>query len=311
LTARDLFYQPSGLLRAPWRLLGFVLIAAVAVVVMGMVAALILPGAAQAAAAPSQRLDALTLSALTFVAALLIAHAVMLRVIDRLPWSYAGLGSRQASPGVLGSGFVLGALAIGIPSLLLLAVEWLAPQDAIAGSSIGFALSVALFLLPAALSEELLFRGYVFAVLRDAWGWKGALAATSIVFGRVHAANPGAAPQSIGVVIIAGVFLGGIIVATGSVYAAWMAHFAWNWVMAALLHTAVSGPSLAAPDYRIIDAGPDWATGGMWGPEGGAGAVAGMLAGLAYLYSRRRRTSSLVSVARDSHSNQTMDQLDG
>jgi hypothetical protein len=29
--------------------------------------------------------------------------------------------------------------------------------------------------------------------------------------------------------------------------------------------------------WRTIDSGPDWATGGPWGPEGGAAAAAGLL----------------------------------
>jgi hypothetical protein len=53
--------------------------------------------------------------------------------------------------------------------------------------------------------------------------------------------------------------------------------------MAAVYHVAVSGLAVETPDYRIIDAGPDWATGGVWGPEGGMGAAAGMIAGLALL----------------------------
>jgi hypothetical protein len=85
-------------------------------------------------------------------------------------------------------------------------------------------------------------------------------------------------------------FLGGVLVATRSLYAAWMAHFAWNWTMAVLFHTAVSGLPLESPGYRYVDAGPDWATGGPWGPEGGLPAALGMGAGMAYLFVRRRRS---------------------
>jgi membrane protease YdiL (CAAX protease family) len=313
LTARDFFYQPGGRLHPWWRLLAFVLITAVSVVVLGWMVFAIVPGSMPADHTGTLNVRQFTLSAVVFSAALLIGHAVMLRWIDRLPWSYAGLGADQATPGRLGVGFALGALAIGVPSLLLLGVDWLAPHHATAGSWLLFALRVALLLLPAALYEELMMRGYVFAVLRDAWGWKSALVVTSVAFGLLHLGNPGADVQSVVAVIIAGVFLGGILVATGSLYAAWMAHFAWNWVMAALLHTAVSGLPLAAPDYRVVDAGPDWATGGQWGPEGGAGAVAGMLVGLLYLYARwqRRATALRADTVRDSHLNDTMDHLHG
>jgi hypothetical protein len=142
-------------------------------------------------------------------------------------------------------------------------------------------------LLPAAFYEELLTRGYVFAVLREALGWRATLVATSVIFGLLHLQNAGANVESITLVILAGVFLGGLLVATRSLYAAWMAHFAWNWTMAVVFHTAVSGLALESPDYRYVDAGPDWVTGGVWGPEGGAAGGLGMLGGLVYLYARR------------------------
>jgi hypothetical protein len=43
--------------------------------------------------------------------------------------------------------------------------------------------------------------------------------------------------------------------------------------------------------YRVDDAGPAWLTGGSWGPEGGAAAAAGMLAGIAVVFAWRRQLS--------------------
>src|SRR6185369_2022928 len=118
---------------------------------------------------------------------------------------------------------------------------------------------------------------------------------TSVAFGLLHLQNSGANAASITLVTLAGLFLGGVLVATRSVYAAWMAHFAWNWTMAVLFHAAVSGLSMEAPGYRYVDAGPDWATGGEWGPEGGipAGVGMGAGAGVAYLLSRRRQRAQV------------------
>jgi hypothetical protein len=144
-------------------------------------------------------------------------------------------------------------------------------------------------LLPAAFFEELFIRGYVFAVLRRAAGWRTALVVTSIVFGLLHAANPGADGESILAVIVAGFFLGAIFLFTRSLYAAGAAHFAWNWIMAGALHIAVSGIPSRDPDYRVVETGPDWLTGGPWGPEGGAAAVAAMFIVVFYLYGRHQR----------------------
>ncbi|HTK51644.1 MAG TPA: CPBP family intramembrane glutamic endopeptidase, partial [Gemmatimonadaceae bacterium] len=116
--------------------------------------------------------------------------------------------------------------------------------------------------------------------------------ATSIAFGLLHLGNPDAGAASIVLVTLAGVFLASVVYATRSLYAAWAAHFAWNWTMAVLFHTAVSGFPLEAPGYRYVDAGPDWATGGAWGPEGGVPAGLGMIIGVGIAYALARRTRS-------------------
>ena len=120
-------------------------------------------------------------------------------------------------------------------------------------------------------------------------GWKMALIVTSVIFGLMHIGNPGADGESILAVTVAGFFLGAVLLATRSLYAAGMAHFAWNWVMAGGLHIAVSGLPAKDPDYRTIETGPDWLTGGLWGPEGGFAAVAVMFVAIFYLYGRYLR----------------------
>jgi len=223
------------------------------------------------------------------LAATLIATYVMLRLVEKLPWSTIGLGARAAAPPVVMTGAAYGALAIGIASLALVAVQQLQMVPAPDGSWWGTAGRATAVLLPAAFFEELFIRGYAFSVLRRMAGWKLALIVTSVVFGLLHAANPGANAQSILSVIVAGFFLGLVFLVTGSLYAAGAAHFAWNWVMAGLLHTPVSGLVMPAPDYRTVDAGPDWLTGGPWGPESGLASVAIMFVVVFYLHRRLRR----------------------
>jgi membrane protease YdiL (CAAX protease family) len=223
------------------------------------------------------------------LAGVIVATWVMLRRVDKLPWREVGLDRAAASPPLLAKGAALGGLTIGVASLLLLAGHMLRIDPTAPGSWWNEAGRSTIVLLPAAFFEELFIRGYVFALLRRAAGWKFALIMTSIVFGLLHAANPGADSESILAVIVAGFFLGAILLVTRSLYAAGAAHFAWNWVMSGAMHIAVSGVPSRDPDYRIVDSGPDWLTGGAWGPEGGLAAVAAMFVVLFYLYGRHLR----------------------
>ena len=135
-----------------------------------------------------------------------------------------------------------------------------------------------------------MIRGYPLAVLRETLGWRWAIVLMSVVFGVLHAFNPNVAATAIILVTIAGIFLGAIVYQMRSLWAATAAHFAWNLTLAVFLHAALSGQELPVGDYRVVDGGPDWATGGAWGPEGGVAAMAGMLVAAALLVRRRRRS---------------------
>lgn len=220
---------------------------------------------------------------------LMIAHALVIRLFHGWDWSYAGLGRAALQPRRVAAGAAIGALAIGVPSALLLAAGFLRAEPASPGSSIASAAAFAVLLFPAALWEELAMRGYLLSVLRDAVNVPVALALTSVVFGALHMQQQGATALSTLAVTLAGFFLGAIRLATGSLYAAFAAHLAWNLVLAAVFHTPLSGIGLAAPDYRVLDDGPDWLTGGTWGPEGGIPAMLGLAVGLLIIKRRWRR----------------------
>lgn len=233
--------------------------------------------------------ETLRVAELVSLAAALLATAIMVSAIDRRPWADVGLGAAAARPSDFAWGWCIGAAPIGVASGLLLLVGWLHVGPAAPGSSLAAALHVSIVLVPAALSEEVICRGYLFTAVRDGGGARVAIGLTSVLFGVLHAANAGSTVESVAIVILAGLFLAAVRVVFDSLYAAWAAHTAWNWVMAVPLHAPVSGVLFEAPDYRTVSAGPAWMTGGAWGPEGGLAAALATIAMLAYLHSRHRR----------------------
>lgn len=273
--------------RAPvgigWRLAIFTLASAVGVLGLRLVMS---PLSALIEARTGVRLPAFTL---TLSGGMLIGHWWTFRVAEPNRWSLVGLDRAAFSARRIAIGAALGAVAVGVPSALLLALGWLRIVPAAEGDTFRAALLSLMLLIPAALWEELLARGYVFALVRERWGARVAILATSLLFGAMHLENAGATAQSIALVTLAGIFLGTILVSQRSLYAAWAAHVAWNFVMAGVIHTSVSGIGMGSPNYRTVDSGPDWATGGAWGPEAGTFAGLGMAAAIYFLLRRRTR----------------------
>ena len=290
MTLRGIFYTPADSLRAPWRLAAFL--------VLFFAADWAFSSLAHSVRRPQSFVGGFLFSFSIVLAAVAAAQYVMLRLVEKRPWSDIGLGAAQAAPKLLGFGLALGGLGILLPSLALLGAHWLRPSDTApgSGSTVLFALQVAALMLPQSLAEELLSRGYGFAAIREGAGPVTAVAVTSAIFGGLHLANPGVSAESLASVVLAGVFLGVLVIVTGSVYAAWMAHFAWNFVIVGVLHAKVSGITFPTPGWRLIENGPVWVTGGAWGPEGGAAACVGMLGVITALaYWRRAPAAAAVA----------------
>ena len=223
---------------------------------------------------------------------LLIGHAWTFHLVDPRGWDFVGLGRSGWRTHAIVVSAIVGALAIAIPVAILLLTGWLVFVPAAPGESLGAAERSLALLIPAALWEELFVRGYAYAVVRERWGPFAAIGLTSALFGVMHYLNQGSSVQAVLIVCLAGLFLGTIRETMRSLYAAWAAHLAWNVVLVVFMHATVSGIVMASPDYQLVENGPDWATGGAWGPEGGVVAAAGLALATWYVIWRQARRRS-------------------
>jgi uncharacterized protein len=176
------------------------------------------------------------------------------------------------------TGFGLGLLAgAGTAGLALLisvvagGAGWVSDAGTLADYLRQSAKTIAV-LAPAALSEEILFRGVPLVLLAGALGRGGALVALAIVFCFAHGSNPNVSPIGLGNIALAGIFLGLAFYAPGGIWTAFGAHLGWNSLLACL-DTPVSGVPFNIPllDYR--SSSHQWLTGGKFGPEGGLAAT--------------------------------------
>ncbi len=123
------------------------------------------------------------------------------------------------------------------------------------------------WLLLAATFEEVAFRGYGFQRLVDAVGpWLGALVFAGL-FGVAHITNPSASPLSMANTVLAGLLLSLAYLKTRALWLPIGLHWAWNFSMGMIFSLPVSGLRLECGLLYAETTGPNWLSGGDYGPE--------------------------------------------
>jgi membrane protease YdiL (CAAX protease family) len=164
----------------------------------------------------------------------------------------------------MGVGALLAVLALAVP---LGHAGW-GPDGEPATAWLSNLIPLLGVLLPAALAEELVFRGVPMVLLSRAFGRAVAIVGLATVFGMAHLLNPGITGLGAGNIALAGVFLGVAFYLPGGLWTATGVHLGWNATLAAFA-APVSGLPLPVPGLDYTTGGPTWLTGGSFGPEGG------------------------------------------
>jgi membrane protease YdiL (CAAX protease family) len=277
--ARSIFTGPDGV-RAGWRLLIFLAIAAV------LVAPFVL-----FAQPRLQRLFGTDFTAVNLILGdavsltlLLIAAAITAR-IERRSLAIYGLPpsrflGRQFWTGALW-GFIMFSSIIG---LMALTRVWSPGGLALAPSAaLKFASLWAIAFLLSGLVEEFLFRGYLQFTLTTGIGFWPAALITSALFAAVHGTNKGETWVGLTEIVLIALFLCLALRRTGNLWFAIGWHFAFDWAQTFLYSTPNSG--LTAPGHLLNASltGSKWLTGGTAGPEASIFDVIATTAGILLL----------------------------
>lgn len=224
-------------------------------------------------------------------AAAVAAGLVVLSRYDDRPTGALGFAWRREAVAEFGGGALFGALLLTLAAGLLLAtgtVRFLPDAGGAGEYLLNLGWTLLYFALAAAL-EEALFRGYAFQALVEAAGVWPAVLSTSALFALGHAANPNIDAIAYANIFLAGVWLALAYLRTRSLWFATAAHLGWNWVMASVLDFPVSGLTrFDTPVYTARVVGPEWWTGGNFGPEAGLAGTLALLVAIAWLLRTRR-----------------------
>lgn len=174
-----------------------------------------------------------------FMAALFFAVVAIAGLIEVSGWNWGGGGADD--PGtIVGSLTRTGIISLGFMLLLHAIVSWW---------------------------EEIVFRGYLFQNMIEGMGLAVAIAISCILYGLVHSTNPNAGLLSSAIIMLFGYLRIFGYLATARLWLSMGMHLGWNFFQGPVFGFAASGvetPHLIAHS----PVGPDWLSGGAFGPEG-------------------------------------------
>ena len=196
-------------------------------------------------------------------AAIVLITLLIRKFIDRksflsLGFSFKGYRNEAAI------GFCASAALLGIGTLLLIAT------GAIFYTDFDFSLSLlsgVVLMIAVAISEEVIFRGYILSNLMLSANRWIALSISSAIFALVHIGNPGISALAIINIIIAGFLLGLNYIYTKNLWFSIFFHFSWNYFQGTILGYKVSGLPMSGGLHQMVTGSDVW-TGGSFGFEG-------------------------------------------
>lgn len=191
---------------------------------------------------------------------------------EKRPFSYLGFQKKKFAElylkGVFG-GILMFSSVVAVMAVFQL-VTWENGSLMLQGIKVLFPTLVLLsgFVIQGA-TEEILCRGWLMPILSARYNlWVGVFLSSSL-FGMLHAFNQNVTVFAVVNIILVGVFFSLFALRQGSLWGACALHSVWNWLQGNFFGFQVSGQDVGPTIMNLKEIGPDWITGGAFGPEGG------------------------------------------
>jgi len=260
MQVRSVFLNDSNNLRAGWRIVIFLIFqVTLSAAILGILQVFVSP--------PSE-----ALMAIAYVILLLNTY-VVLKFVDHRPLQSVGLPLHRRSRVEWAQGFLIGFMMISSvfaaeAALGYARLSWRELEAGTILSGVGLMLIAFVWF---GFGEELLFRGYCFQTLIEGTNQYVAVAVLSILFGVAHLENPNVTSFGVINTVLAGVWLSVAYLKTRTLWFPTALHASWNFFQGCVYSFPVSGLDLKNRSLFVLEqSGPDWVTGGAYGPEAGA-----------------------------------------
>ena len=171
-------------------------------------------------------------------------------------------------------GLVVGLLMFTAAIITLALLSVIATETAVSERisivTLGGTLLIFLGWMVQGAAEEVLARGLLLPVLGTRWGPTAGVLVSSLFFALLHLSNPHLSPISLINLALFGFFAALYALFEGGLWGIFAIHAIWNWAQGNLYGFPVSGIEVeASMFFDLMEVGPDWLTGGLFGPEGG------------------------------------------
>jgi len=192
--------------------------------------------------------------------------------------------AKNLSLGIL-IGFVMQSLAIFVIYLN-------GNYGIVAQNPISYILLPFTIMFTVAIIEEILFRGILFRIMEEKLGTYISLAISSLIFGILHLANPHSSVLSSICIITAGFLFGAAFIYKRNLWFPIAIHFAWNFTQSGIFGAITSGNEKTKSLFEAKIQGPEYITGGEFGPEGSIHAtIICLIATLIFLFLNHKKNT--------------------
>ena len=136
-------------------------------------------------------------------------------------------------------------------------------------------------------TEEIVFRGWLLPTLGVSIKPWIAILLSSLLFALLHGANDNITLFAMVNLILFGVFISLFALREGSIWGVCAWHAIWNWLQGNFYGLEVSGRKESISLLNLQETGPDWVSGGKFGPEGGFIVTIILLLGIVILINQK------------------------
>jgi len=191
----------------------------------------------------------------------------------------------------LGIGLLMFIAAVIVLALLDLVVTETAAAGRLSLVSLGGILLIFMGWMVQGAAEEVLARGFLLPVIGTRWGSLAGVLVSSLFFALLHLLNPNVTLISLVNLALFGLFAALYALFEGGLWGVFAIHSIWNWAQGNLFGFEVSGIEIQSGMlFDLMEIGPDWLTGGLFGPEGGmVVTIVLIISSLLVLFAGKRR----------------------